>query len=101
MLMKHTPKAITERIEQERAVSRKVKPLVLLDDDGKRTTAGDTVCFSYGIPPVKVLAKIIERDGVLIGICPGHYPDEFKLRSLRRYVGSWYKQNASGEGREV
>jgi hypothetical protein len=73
---------------------RKFNAPVLLDDDRKRTTAGDTVCFSYGIPPVRVLAKIIERDGVLIGICPGHYPDEFKLRSLRKYVGSWYKQNA-------
>ena len=74
-------------------VSDRLKPLVLLDDDGKRTTAGDTVCFSYGIPPVRALAKIIERNGVLVGICPGHNPDEFKLRSLRRYVGDWYKQN--------
>ena len=79
-------------------VSDRLKPLVLLDDDGKRTTAGDTVCFSYGIPPVRALAKIIERDGVLVGICPGHNPDEFKLRSLRRYVGDWYKQNRAIDG---
>ena len=81
-------------------VSDRLKPLVLLDDAGKRTTAGDTVCFSYGIPPVRALAKIIERDGVLVGICPGHNPDEFKLRSLRRYVGDWYKQNAGVDRQE-
>jgi hypothetical protein len=67
--------------------------IFLLDDDGERTTAGDTVMFSYGIPPVRVLAKIIERDERLIGLCPGHNPPEFNLRSLRRYVGSWYKQS--------
>ncbi len=67
--------------------------LRLRDDDGEWVTAGDTVHFSYGIPPVGVDAPIIERNGKLIGLCPGHKPSEFNLRSLRRYVGSWYKQN--------
>jgi len=63
------------------------------DDGGKWVTAGDTVLFSYGIPPVSVNALIIERNGRLIGLCHGHNPSEFNLRSLRRHVGSWYKYN--------
>ena len=64
------------------------------DDDGKQVGAGDFVEFSYGMPPTKVVAPIIERDGKLVGLCPGLTPPEFNLRSLRRYVGSWYKHEA-------
>ena len=67
--------------------------LRLRDDDGDWVTAGDSVRFSYGMPPVTVIAPIIERDGKLIGLCPGHDPAEFELRSLRRQVGAWYKHN--------
>ena len=67
----------------------------LRDDDGEWVTAGDTVHFSYGIPPVSVDARIIERGGRLIGLCPGHNPPAFNLRSLRRYVGSWHKRSAA------
>ena len=70
------------------------------DDDGKWTGAGDTVRFAYGIPPVAVDAPIIDRDGKLIGLCPDHNPPEFNLRSLRRYIGNWYKQNVGGDARE-
>ena len=63
------------------------------DNDGEWVSAGDTVRFSYGIPPVVVDAPIIERDNKLIGLCPGHRPTEFNLRSLRRHVGNWYKHN--------
>ena len=70
-----------------------MKRLVLLDDDGEPTGAGDTVEFSYGIPPVRVVAPVIERDGRLVALTPGHTPVECKLRSLRYFVGSWYKQN--------
>jgi len=65
----------------------------LMDDDGVPVTAGDTIRFSYGIPPVVVEAKIIERDGRLVALSPGHTPAECKLRSLRNYVGNWYKTN--------
>lgn len=71
--------------------------LRLRDDDGKWVAAGDAVRFAYGIPPVSVDAPIIEREGRLIGLCPGHNPPEFNLRSLRRYVGNWYKQNDGGD----
>jgi len=74
----------------------KVHPLVLLDDNGERTIAGDVVRFSYGIPPVVVDAPIVERGGKLIGLCPGHNPPEVKLRSLRRYVGNWWRMPLLG-----
>jgi len=67
--------------------------LRLRDDDGEWVMAGDAVHFSYGIPPVGVDAPIVERDGKLVGLCPGHNPPQFNLRSLRRHVGNWYKQN--------
>ena len=51
----------------------RVHPVVLRlrDDYGEWVTAGDTVYFYYGIPPVAVDAAIIERNGKLIGLCPG------------------------------
>ena len=60
------------------------------DDDGNPVGAGDFIRFSYGIPPVGVKAKIIERDGKLIALTPGHRPDECNLKSLRRHVGQFY-----------
>jgi len=71
-----------------------VKALVLLDDDRVPVKVGDTVRFNYGIPPVGVDAKIVQRNGQLIALTPGHNPAECNLRSLRKHVGNWYKQNA-------
>lgn len=73
----------------------KKKPIRLRDDNGELVGAGDAVWFSYGIPPIPVIARIVERDGKLIGLCPGHNPSEFNLRSLRNYVGTWYKQGGT------
>jgi len=67
----------------------------LRDDEGEWVTAGDIVHFSYGIPPISVDARIIERGGRLFGLCPGHNPPAFNLRALRRYVGSWHKRSAA------
>lgn len=69
-----------------------MKALVLMDDDGVPVRSGDTVRFSYGIPPVAVDAKIVQRRRQLIALTPGHNPVECNLRSLRKYVGNWYKQ---------
>jgi hypothetical protein len=63
----------------------------LKDDNGKWVRAGDTIQFCYGMPPVRVTAKIEERDGQLIGTCSGHDPEIFRLRALRKFVGPWYK----------
>ena len=65
---------------------------VMRDDDGERVYAGDSVRFVYGIPPVAVVAKIVERGGRLIALTPGHTPPECSLRTLRKAVGSWYKE---------
>ena len=81
-------KAMRDRLTARRAN----RWLVLRDDDGKRVTAGDSVRFSYGIPPVPVVAKIVTCDGRLIALTPGHNPPECNLRTLRRAVGSWYKE---------
>ena len=82
-------------MSNENTASKGVGPgeLVLLDDDRTPTRAGDTVCFNYGIPPIGVRAKIIQRGRSLIALTPGHTPPECKLRTLRRHVGGWVKQN--------
>jgi len=61
------------------------------DDNGNRVGNGNIIKFSYGIPVVSVEAKISQKNGKLIGYCPEHNPPEFNLRTLRKYVGSWYK----------
>jgi len=63
------------------------------DDDGVKVQAGDTVRFNYGIPPVLVKAKLVQRGKQLIALTPGHNPVECNLRSLRRHVGSWFKES--------
>lgn len=65
--------------------------LVCRDDDGNRVGAGDTVRFRYGIPPVRVVALVVQRGKSLIALTPDHKPPECNLRSLRRYVGEWFK----------
>lgn len=66
------------------------KPLVAYDDDGYEVRAGSKIQFSYGIPPVKVVGEVVEVGGKLVVKTPGHTPPECNIRSLRRYVGSWY-----------
>lgn len=68
--------------------------LFYMDDDRVPTRAGDVVQFSYGIPPVVVRAKIIQRGWSLIALTPGHTPSECNLRFLRRHVGGWFKKSA-------
>jgi len=63
------------------------------DDDGKLVGAGDEVVFSYGIPPVRVEGKVVEWLGNLWVLTPKHIPVSVKLRSLRRYVGAWWKKD--------
>lgn len=71
-----------------------MKNIYLLDCDKAQVSDGDSISFTYGIPPVKVIAKIREENGRLIGTCIGnHHPKEFNLRSLRSYVGEWYKES--------
>jgi hypothetical protein len=61
------------------------------DLDGNPVTAGDTIVFCYGIPPVRVEAKIAEADGEIWAMTPGHKPDRCKLKELRKHVGEFHK----------
>jgi hypothetical protein len=63
----------------------------LLDNDGAEVRHGDTIGFSYGIPPVGVRAQVVQRGKSLFALTPGHTPAECSLRSLRRYIGAWYR----------
>ena len=81
-------------VMEEVPVTRRV---VMLDDDGHRVSAGDVVRFNYGIPPVCVKAKLVQRGNKLIALTPGHNPTECNLRSLRKYVGGWFKPNKKGQ----
>lgn len=67
----------------------------MLDDDKQKVSSGDTVRFSYGIPPVLVKANLVQRGNKLIALTPGHDPTECNLRSLRKYVGGWFKHNST------
>ena len=66
---------------------RRRKPLV--DDDGTAITAGCTLHFGYGIPPVSVNAKVIERDGTLIALTPGHTPSEAPVSHITPFFNCW------------
>lgn len=60
------------------------------DSDGVVVKPGDAVRFSYGIPPVGVCAEVIERDGRLIALTPGHNPKECPVSQLKRHVGDFW-----------
>ena len=61
------------------------------DCDGERVEAGDTIAFSFGIPPTLVEGVLFERDGKLIMPTPDHTPKEATIAALRRYVGIFWK----------
>lgn len=65
--------------------------IVMLDDDGEQVGDGDEITFSYGIPPVRVLASIEVIEGELWAMTPGHKPSRCKLSELRDHVEIFYK----------
>ena len=65
--------------------------LRMKDDEGNWVGAGDTIVFSFGIPPLRVEAPVVERDGSLVALTPGCRPKDCKLRALRRHVGYFRK----------
>lgn len=62
------------------------------DDWGNIIKAGDTISFSYGIPPVGVKAKVEERNGILWVLTPEHNPKESKLSYIKKWF-NFYKEN--------
>jgi|DEB0MinimDraft_6_1074348.scaffolds.fasta_scaffold228301_2 putative component of toxin-antitoxin plasmid stabilization module len=62
------------------------------DDEGEEVAPGDWISFSYGIPPIRVEAKVSRRnDDMWLTVLGKHKPREMKLKDLRRHVGNWYK----------
>ena len=65
------------------------------DDDGKTVKAGDTIYFSYGIPPIRVDAPVVKEGGKLVAITKGHNPEKCSLKELKEYVGQFWKVEAA------
>lgn len=61
------------------------------DNEGETVKAGDTIAFSFGIPPRRVEGVLFERDGKLIMPCEGVTPKEATLPMLRHHVGGFWK----------
>jgi hypothetical protein len=61
------------------------------DAEGKPIREGDVIMFSYGIPPVRVEAKVAKLNGVVFAMTPGHNPAKCELSKLRQYVGDFYR----------
>jgi hypothetical protein len=68
----------------------------MLDSNRKAVTPGCSIHFSYGIPGVGVTAPVVDEDGVLIALTPGHKPPRIKVAELKRHVGEFYILDAEG-----
>jgi hypothetical protein len=62
----------------------------IYDADDVQVVSDCEVSFSYGIPPVMVIAPVIKRDGELIIITKGHNPEESRACDLEESVGYLY-----------
>lgn len=68
------------------------------DSYGKEVKPGSIVHFGYGSPCVGVWADVIERDGVLVALTPGHRPDECRVKDLKKHVGDFWVVSKRPEG---
>ena len=62
------------------------------DDDGFTVGHGDTISFSYGLPPVGVRAKVKWNGHAYICLTPGHNPEWCYLKDLK-HISNFYKRN--------
>ena len=67
------------------------KPATMHDSDRRPVKAGDVIQFSYGIPPIRVYAKLTEEDGELVALTPGHDPEQETLKNVRKFCEHFYK----------
>lgn len=58
----------------------------LHDKNGVEVYEDDTISFTYGIPPVKVVAQIVCRNGKYDASTTGHKPDSCELYELNEAV---------------
>ena len=61
----------------------------ITDSDGALVRPGCTIRFGYGIPPVEVRAKVVDRDGDLVALTPGHNPASCLVSDLAAHVGAF------------
>lgn len=62
-----------------------------IDSEGQRVKDGDTIQFSFGIPPVRVVAKVERIGSRLYAMTPDHEPKHCELGKLKEYVEHFYK----------
>ena len=73
------------------ASSHREERLVMQCDDGEQVEDGDEISFSYGIPPVRVCARVEAFEAELWALTPVHNPSRCRLSELRDYVELFYK----------
>lgn len=61
----------------------------LKDSDGNLINADGHLHFGYGIPPVSVYAQVIERNGRLVALTPGHNPESAPVATIVRDFDCW------------
>jgi hypothetical protein len=71
-----------------------MNPAKSMDSDGETVHDGDYISFSYGIPPLVVVAKVIQKGKCLFALTPDHTPKECSLKKLKKRVGDFYKREA-------
>lgn len=57
----------------------------IVDDEGEKIYVGDTIHFSYGIPPIGVNAEIAKKGNSFIALTPDHNPKTVSLKTLQKY----------------
>lgn len=62
----------------------------IMDADGNEIYEGDIIQSSYGIPPVKVTAPVVFRDGGFFVMTPRHTPEKCLLSEFINYLGCVY-----------
>lgn len=62
-----------------------------IDSDGRIVREGDSIHFIYGIPPIRANGTVINRNGVLWALVPGHKPNESTLSDIRKYCEHFWK----------
>ena len=58
----------------------------MIDRDGKEIKEGDIIEGSYGIPGRTCSGKVINRDGTLWVLTPGHNPSECSLKDFMKWI---------------
>lgn len=67
-------------------------PKFCMDSDRRRVYPGDSIRFSFGIPPLLVIGKVVLREGEFWVLTPTVKPTECRIKELRECVGDFYRE---------